>query len=111
ATPKLNTFEELTGWLKHIYESKDFTAGTLVIDSLDWAEQLAQAKISADHNGIPVSDMTHKPFAYAKGYEMAAQEALKLFRWVDAIYKAKGIKTVFICHSQVKNIDLPNSDP
>lgn len=111
ATPHLKDFDEVMGWLKHMYETDTFTCKTLVVDSLDWLENLAQRKISKEHNGIPVSDMTHKPFAYAKGYEMAAAETMKVFAWADALYAKKGIKTVFICHSQVKNIDLPNKDP
>jgi len=111
ATPVLKKFDDMIAWLKHIYENDAFTCQTLIFDSLDWIETLAQKKISEAHDNIPVSDMTHKPFAYAKGYEMAAAEALKVFAWADVIYKKKGIKTVFICHSQVKNIDLPNKDP
>lgn len=114
ATPVLKTMDEVIGWLKHIYESEDFTAGTLVFDSLDWLESLAQRKISELHGEqgkIPITDMTHKPFSYAKGYEMATEEAVKVFRWADAIYQKKGINSLFICHSQVKNIDLPNSEP
>jgi hypothetical protein len=111
ATPQLKAFDDVLGWIKHIYESKDFKADYLVFDSLDWAETLAQGKISGQHNNIPVSDVSYKPFGYSKGYEMAAQETIKLFRWADAIYKAKGIKSVFICHSQVKNVDLPAKDP
>lgn len=110
ATPKLNKFDDVVAWLKHIYES-DFTCKTLIIDSLDWLEGLAQKKVSEAHDNIPVSDMSHKPFAYAKGYEMAAQEAMKIFGYLNAINQKKGISAVLICHSQVKNIDLPNKDP
>ena len=111
ATPVLKDFDTLVSWLKNIYENEEFKCGTLAFDSLDWIENLAQLKISKQHGDIPVSDMTHKPFAYAKGYEMAAQEALKVFRWADAIYTKRGIKSVFICHSQVKSVDLPAKDP
>lgn len=111
ATPKLVKFDDVTAWLKHIYDNDKFTCGTLIFDSLDWIEWLAQKKISEANSNIPVSDMSHKPFAYAKGYEMAAQEAIKVFQWADAIIKKKGIRILFLCHSQVKSVDLPSKDP
>lgn len=111
STPVLKKFEDVIGWLKHIYNDEKFTCGTLVFDSLDWIESLAQQKISADHNNEPLSNQSYKAFAYNKGYEMAAQEAIKIFTWSDAIFKKKGIKSLFIAHSVVKNVDLPNKDP
>lgn len=111
ATPKLNTFEEVTAWLKHIYEDEKFTAGTIAVDSLDWIEALAQAKIVKLHNAKSITDTSIKEFAYFKGVTMAADEAIGVLRWLDAIYKKKGIRSILIAHSQVKTVDLPNQDP
>jgi hypothetical protein len=111
STPKLSTFDDVIGWLKHIYDTDTFTCGTIVVDSLDWAEKLAQAKISKNHGGASLNDASVKAFAYNKGYEMAGEEAIKILAWLDAIYKKKGIKCILIAHSQIKNMDLPDKDP
>lgn len=111
STPHLKTFEEVIGWLKHIYENDSFKCNTIVIDSIDWLEQLAQKKIEKLHNNTPLSDMSYKPFAFQKGYAMAGDECIKVISWLDAIYNKKGIKALLICHSKIKTMDLPNKDP
>jgi hypothetical protein len=111
ATPKLNTFEEVVGWLKHIYDNDEFKCGTIVLDSLDWAEKLAQQKVCKNHGATSLNDSTVKAFAYNKGFEMATEESVKIIAWLDAIYKKKGIKCILIAHSQIKNMDLPDKDP
>lgn len=111
STPKLETFEEVTGWLKHIYEDEKFTAGTIAVDSADWLEALAQAKLVKQYGAKTITDPSVKEFAYFKGVMDAATEAMKVLSWLDAIYKKKGIKAILVAHSQIKNVDLPNQDP
>lgn len=111
STPKLNTFEEVVDWLRHIHDSDIFKAGTIAIDSLDWAEQLAQARLIKRYNAQSITDPAIKEFAYYKGVLMAAEETMLIMRALDAIYKKKGIKAILIAHSQVKKMDLPNKDP
>lgn len=111
STPKLTTMEEVTGWLKYIYETDTFKAGLIAIDSLDWLEQLARVKVEKAHGGASISDQTHKPFAYGAGMAMVADEAITAIRWCDAIIKKKGIPILFIAHSQVRTVDLPTQDP
>lgn len=110
STPQLKSYDDVIAWLKHIYENDDFTAGTLVVDSLDWLEQLAQARLVKAHNAQSITDAKVKDFAYNNGVTMAASDTITALKWLDAIYEKKGIKTVLIAHSQVKSIDLPNQD-
>jgi len=111
ATPKLNTYDEVVAWLKHIYDNDNFKCGTIALDSLDWLEQLAQARIVKQYNAKSISDPAVKDFAYFKGVLMAAEDSIKILAWLDAIYKKKKIKSIIIAHSQIKEIDLPNKDP
>ena len=110
STPKLDTFEDVLGWLKHIYES-DFTCGVLAVDSIDWLEGLAREKIEKLHGGTNISDQTYKPFSYGAGMNMEADEVLKVLRWLNAIHKKKKIGSILIGHTKVKSIDLPTKDP
>src|SRR5690348_18377289 len=72
STPKLNTYDEVVGWLKHIYDSPDFKAGTIALDSLDWIEVLAQDRLVKLHNAKSITDSAIKEFAYFKGVMNAA---------------------------------------
>lgn len=110
-TPRLKTFDEVTGWLKHIYEDDSFIAGTLVLDSLDWIESLAQEKLVKQYNATSITDARIPAFAYYKGVIEAAELTKSVLKWLDAIYRKKGIKAILIAHSQVKEVDLPNKDP
>ena len=111
STPKLNTFDEVTAWLKHIWEDDKFTCGTIAIDSLDWAESLAVRKIEKLNGDVPITNKEHKPYAYGNGTAMVADETIKVFKWLDAIYAKKGIGSVLIAHSQVRGVDLPTQEP
>lgn len=111
ATPKLNTYDDVIAWLKHIYESDTFKAGTIALDSADWLETLAQNRLIKSHNAKSITDPAVKEFAYFKGVMQAADDAIAIIRWLDAIYKKKGIKAIVIAHSQIKEIDLPTKDP
>jgi hypothetical protein len=111
ATPKLNTYDEVLGWLKYIYESPDFKCGTIAVDSLDWLETLAQQRLCKQYNAKSITDPAVKDFAYFRGVVVASEDAAKLMTWLDAIYKKKGIKAIVIAHSQIKEVDLPTKDP
>jgi len=110
ATPRLTDYDSLIAWLKHIRTS-DFKCGTLVIDSIDWVESLAQAKLCNLHRAKSINDTDCKAFAFNKGVEMAARDAISVIKWLDAIYLAKGIPSILIGHSEIRSIDIPNQDP
>lgn len=111
STPKLNSFDEVMAWLKHIHDDDTFKAGTIAIDSLDWVEILSQKALVKKFNGQSITDPAVKEFAYFKGVIMAADEAMRVINALDAIYTKKGIKAILIAHSQIKTVDLPTQDP
>lgn len=110
-TPRLKSYDDVIAWLSHIYKTDTFTAGTIVIDSLDWLEALAQEKLIKQESATSITDPKVKAFAYNKGVADAAELAVRALKWLDAIYEKKGIPAIIIAHSQIKNIDLPNKDP
>lgn len=111
ATPKLTTYDEVFAWLKNMYESDAFTCGTIVIDSADWLETLSQERLVKLHNAKSINDSAVKEFAYFKGVVDAATDAMKVLKWLDALWNKKKIRAIIIAHSQVKEVDLPNQDP
>lgn len=110
ATPKLDTYDEVIGWLRHIYESETFKAGCIVLDSADWLESLAQARLVKLNNAKHINDPAVKDFAFFKGVMAASDDAIRVLQWLDAIYKTKRIPAFLIAHSEIKNVDLPNQD-
>jgi hypothetical protein len=111
STPVLKSYDDVIAWLRHIYEDEKFTCGTIAVDSLDWLETLAQERIIKQYGAKSINDPACKDFAYFKGVMMAADDAIKVLRWLDAIYEKKSIKCILIAHSQVKTVDFPNQDP
>lgn len=111
STPKLSTFDEVIAWLRHIHDSDDFKAGTIALDSLDWAESLATRKVEKLNGDVPITNKEHKPYAYGNGTAMVADEVIRIFKWLDAIYAKKGINALLIAHSQVRGVDLPTQEP
>lgn len=111
STPKLNSYDDVIGWLQHIYNNDDFTCGLLAIDSMDWVESLAQAKLIKQEGARSITDTSIPAFAYHKGVSEAADMSIKVLKWLDAIYEKKKIPAMLIAHSHVKTIDLPNQDP
>jgi hypothetical protein len=110
STPQLKTFDEVVGWLKHIYGKDTAFCGTIVIDSLDWLEGLSQEKLIKQYNATSITDSKIPAFAYYKGVIEAANQAMDILKWLDAIYKKHAIKAILIAHSTVKEIDLPSKD-
>lgn len=111
ATPKLSSFDEVISWLKHIHDSDTFKAGTIALDSADWLETLSQQRLIKLHNAKSINDAAVKEFAYFKGVAQAAEDAMQVLRGLDAIYVKKGIKSIIIAHTQIKEVDLPTKDP
>lgn len=109
-TPKLEKFDEVIDWLKYILENDKFTCGTISVDSVDWLESLAIAKIEAIH-GKSITDKKYEPFTYGNNYLLVANECCRMLTALDMIYKKKGIKAILIAHSQLREISTPLTDP
>lgn len=110
STARIDTFDELISTLKYIHQQESFEYETLVIDSMDWAEKLSTDKLVKKHNASSITDPAVKEFAYYKGVIMAAEQSMVLMKYLDAIYRKHGTKSIVIAHAEVKTIDLPNKD-
>lgn len=81
------------------------TAGvckTLVIDTIDWAEQLCVEHICSKHNKSGIED-----FGYGNGYVYAKEEFGRfLNRLTDVI--EKGINVVLTAHAQLRKFEQPD---
>lgn len=77
---------------------------TLVIDTIDWAEQLCVAHIC---NSIDPPKKSIEDFGYGKGYVMAREEIGRMLNLLQDIIDA-GINVVLTAHAQIRKFEQPN---
>lgn len=75
---------------------------TLVIDTIDWAEQLCVEHICAIHNKKGVED-----FGYGNGYVYVKEEFGRLLNLLNDIIEC-GINVVLTAHAQIRKFEQPD---
>lgn len=76
--------------------------GTVVIDSIDWAERLAVDDLLATNKKQSVED-----FGFGKGWIMAAEKVSRFLGALDRLIDA-GKNVVVIAHSKVQRVEPPD---
>ncbi len=85
-------------------EEKSTKFNTVVIDTLDFLEQLIHAKVCSDNKKSSIADIS-----YGKGYDFAVEIWFKLFEVLDQI-RDKGKNIILISHEQITKYENPTSD-
>lgn len=86
-------------WVKHEGPSR---FGTLIIDTVDWAEMLCVESVCATHNKNGVED-----FGYGKGYVFVAEEMGRFLNLLGDVVEA-GIHVVLTAHAQIIKFEQPD---
>lgn len=76
--------------------------GTLIIDTVDWAEMLCVESVCASHNKSGVED-----FGYGKGYIFVAEEIGRFLNMLGDVVEA-GIHVVLTAHAQIIKFEQPD---
>ena len=76
--------------------------GTLIIDTIDWAEMLCVDSVCATHNKKGVED-----FGYGKGYIFVAEEFGRFLNLLSDVIEA-GIHIVLTAHAQIIKFEQPD---
>lgn len=76
--------------------------GTLIIDTIDWAEMLCVEGICAAHQKNGVED-----FGYGKGYIFVAEEIGRFLNLLSDVIEA-GIHVVLTAHAQIVKFEQPD---
>lgn len=100
--PLATSFQDVLDAIGALY-SEDHTFGTVVVDSLDWLDNLIWADINAKHD--------EKALAYGKGAVIAADYWLQILEGLSALRDEKGMAVVLIAHSEIKRFDSPEVEP
>ena len=98
---KPGTWVELMDILNEIAITPDI-CGSLVIDTADWAEQLAVSHVCAKYKKAGIEE-----FGYGKGHTSLAEEFTPFFRALDRIV-ASGIHVVVTAHAKMRKFEQPD---
>lgn len=108
AFPLLRSWKEMEDAITVLAnESHDYE--TVVLDSIDWAENLMLNQVAADY-GLPAFDSNAKELAYGRGTRAAADYMLRLLDGLDYLRDTKNMGIIVIAHAAVKRFDDPAND-
>ncbi|MEF2969261.1 ATP-binding protein [Paenibacillus sp. M1] len=100
--PKPSSWEMLKQQALWVKQQGASRFGTLVIDTVDWAEMLCVDSICAAHNKNGVED-----FGYGKGYIYVAEEIGRFLNLLSDVVEA-GIHVVLTAHAQIIKFEQPD---
>jgi hypothetical protein len=100
--PMVETIDDVRQAIGSLYES-EHEFETVVLDSVDWLEQIISREIEAKHDA--------KELAYGKGALKQAEVWQELLGGFNALRNDKGMSVILIGHSQIKRFDSPETEP
>lgn len=100
-TPRPQSWAELLSTVKWIVDHPA-EAGTLVIDTADWAETLCTETVCARAQKSGIEE-----FGYGKGYTYLAEEFGRLIILLD-LAKDRGINVVVTAHAKMRKFEQPD---
>jgi hypothetical protein len=83
--------------------SEDHEFGTVVLDSVDWLDNLIWAEVEATHDA--------KDLAYGKGAVIVAEKWREVLSGLNALRNDKNMVVILIAHTQIKRFDSPEVEP
>ena len=97
----LKDWEELLSTVKEVAVTKDICK-TLVLDTADWAEQLAIVHILDKYKQPSI-----EAFGYGKGYTYIGEEFTRLLDALDMVIAA-GMNVVVTAHAKMRKFEQPD---
>lgn len=98
--PKPTSWEMLLNEIREASSKK--LCKTLIVDTIDWAEQLCVTSVCAAHQKKGIED-----FGYGKGYVFEKEEFGRLLNLLQDVVDG-GINVVLTAHAQLKKFEQPD---
>lgn len=98
--PKPQTFDDILSCLTTLM-SQEHPFKTVIIDSVDAAERLAQKQVCVENNIDSMEEL-----GYGKAYKQADEKLLYLLEGLEVL-RDRGIQIIIIGHSKIQNIHDP----
>jgi hypothetical protein len=102
--PLCTTWDDVLSSVSTLYQ-EDHQFKTVVLDSADWAQGLAYARVCSDNNVKNI-----EACGYGKGYTYAADLFRELLDGLTALRNHKGMGVVILAHSEIRRYDDPTTD-
>ncbi len=103
-TEKLGSFAEVVDAISWLSQNPhDFK--TLVIDTLDWLEQLIFREVAKSANKGNIADI-----GYGKGYDAAREKWDFLLRGFDHIRQSRDMTIIMLAHAKIQRYDNPETE-
>lgn len=83
--------------------SEEHSFGTVVLDSVDWLDNMIWADVEATHDA--------KDLAYGKGAMIVADRWREVLTGLNTLRNDKGMVVILIAHTQIKRFDSPEVEP
>lgn len=100
--PKPSSWEMLKQQAVWVKQQGPSRFGSLVIDTVDWAEMLCVESICAAHSKTGVED-----FGYGKGYIFVAEEIGRFLNLLSDVVEA-GVHVILTAHAQIVKFEQPD---
>ena len=104
AFPLCHSWTDVLAALTSLYQ-EDHQFKTVVLDSADWAEKLAQAQTCKDNEVESLEKI-----GYGKGYAFAADLFKELLDGLSALRTHKNMGVVILAHAEIRRFDDPTAD-
>jgi hypothetical protein len=100
--PKPSSWEMLRQQVTWVKQQGPSRFGSLVIDTIDWAELLCNESVCADHQKKGIED-----FGYGKGYVYSEEEFGRFLNLLSDVVEA-GINVILNAHAQIVKFEQPD---
>lgn len=103
-TPVIHNMDDLRYWLNELSKG-DHNFSTLVIDSLDWLENLVIRQVCEELGIKELSDV-----AYGGAYNSLETKIRKILNGLDKLLMEQKLQPVLIAHSSIRTVSEPGQD-
>lgn len=100
--PKPKTWQDVVDAISRL-NREDHEFETVIVDTIDWAEELLVEHVCKAHGKSGVED-----FGYGKGYTYLKEEFRQFLRALDSL-RDKGLHVVLVAHAQIKKFEEPDA--
>lgn len=100
--PKPSSYEMLKQQVQWVKQQGPSRFGTLIIDTIDWAEMLITNSVCSAQGKAGVED-----FGYGKGYVYVAEEMGRFLNLLSDVVES-GIHVVLTAHAQIVKFEQPD---
>lgn len=100
-TPKAKSYDEIIEQITWVVDNPA-CCKTLVVDTADWCEQLAQASLLESRDMKSIED-----FGYGKGYVYLAEKFSGILKALDRALEA-GVTVVVTAHAKMRKFEQPD---